>query len=90
MNRAGVLITMCCLCPAVAAAADLPKGGLVDVRRIWDKAPHNAFTDLVRFKDHFSRYGRSIWRMLTNEEKMVMLAERENRDMSIREWLSPS
>lgn len=45
---------------------------------------------LVRFKDHFSRYGRSIWRMLTNEEKMVMLAERENRDMSIREWLSPS
>src|SRR5437879_2053639 len=23
---------------------------LVEVRRIWDKAPHNAFTDLVRFK----------------------------------------
>jgi len=27
-----------------------PKEMLVDVRKIWDKAPHNAFTDLVRFK----------------------------------------
>jgi hypothetical protein len=25
----------------------------MDVQRIWDFAPHNAFTDLVRFKDHF-------------------------------------
>ncbi len=23
---------------------------LVDVQRIWDKAPHNGFTDLIRFK----------------------------------------
>jgi len=23
---------------------------LVEVRKIWDRAPHNAFTDLVRFK----------------------------------------
>ena len=45
---------------------------------------------LVRFKDHFFRYGRSTWRMLTNEEKMVMLAEHENRDMAMRKWLSPS
>jgi putative heme-binding domain-containing protein len=26
---------------------------LVDVRKIWDQAPHNAFTDLVRFKGHW-------------------------------------
>lgn len=26
---------------------------LVDVRRIWDQAPHNAFTDLIRFKDEW-------------------------------------
>ncbi|MCP4787543.1 MAG: exo-alpha-sialidase [Fuerstiella sp.] len=26
---------------------------LVDARRIWDDAPHNAFTDLVRFKDRW-------------------------------------
>lgn len=26
---------------------------LVESRRIWDKAPHNAFTDLLRFKDRW-------------------------------------
>ncbi len=26
---------------------------IVDVRKIWDQAPHNAFTDLVRFKDRW-------------------------------------
>lgn len=40
--------------PAAAAAdgivaADKPQ--LVSVAKIWDKAPHNAFTDLVRFQD---------------------------------------
>ena len=26
---------------------------LVDARKIWDQAPHNAFTDLIRFKDRW-------------------------------------
>jgi hypothetical protein len=26
---------------------------LIDARKIWDKAPHNAFTDLVRFRDRW-------------------------------------
>jgi len=26
---------------------------LIEVRRIWDKAPHNAFTDLIRFQDRW-------------------------------------
>lgn len=26
---------------------------MIEVRKIWDKAPHNAFTDLVRFQDHW-------------------------------------
>ena len=26
---------------------------LVDVRKIWDQAPHNAFTDLIRFQDRW-------------------------------------
>ncbi len=26
---------------------------VVDVRKIWDRAPHNAFTDLIRFKDRW-------------------------------------
>lgn len=34
--------------PQTPAAASL-----VDVRRIWDKAPYNAFTDLARFRDRW-------------------------------------
>ena len=26
---------------------------LVEVHRIWDRAPHNAFTDLIRFNNHW-------------------------------------
>src|ERR1044071_6408788 len=32
--------------PAAEAKGD---AALVEVRKIWDRAPHNAFTDLVRF-----------------------------------------
>ena len=35
-------------CLLSAARADVAE--LLDVRRIWDQAPHNAFTDLVRFR----------------------------------------
>lgn len=47
------LLTVACVCllvSGVAQAADPPKLTLVDARRIWDAAPHNAFTDLIRFK----------------------------------------
>lgn len=37
-------------CTSVATAAD-PE--LVSVRKIWDQAPHNAFTDLVRHQDRW-------------------------------------
>jgi len=35
------------------ASVDAPDAVLVDVKRIWNKAPHNAFTDLVRFNDRW-------------------------------------
>ena len=35
------------------ALAAEPKLTLVESLRIWDQAPHNAFTDLVRFKDRW-------------------------------------
>lgn len=43
---------------AVATAADGQKlvaqgPVLVEVKRIWEKAPHNAFTDLLRFQDRW-------------------------------------
>ena len=36
-------------CRPVFAAP--PQAELIEVRKIWDRAPHNAFTDLVRFHD---------------------------------------
>lgn len=36
-----------------AFAAEPPKFTLVESSKIWDAAPHNAFTDLIRFGDRF-------------------------------------
>ncbi|MCG8587261.1 MAG: exo-alpha-sialidase [Pirellulales bacterium] len=38
--------------PAVLTASE-SKPVLVESRKIWSKAPHNAFTDLIRFKDRW-------------------------------------
>lgn len=38
---------------AIAASEIGEKAEVLDVRKIWDKAPHNAFTDLVRFRDRW-------------------------------------
>lgn len=50
---AGVLLLFFCwvgsLCPT--AQADDPKARLIDVRRIWWGGNHNAFTDLIWYKD---------------------------------------
>lgn len=35
------------------AVAAQEKAEIVDARKIWDQAPHNAFTDLIRFKDRW-------------------------------------
>jgi hypothetical protein len=34
-------------------AADAPSAEIVSLRKIWDRAPHNAFTDLTRFQDRW-------------------------------------
>lgn len=38
---------------ASGAAQQINQAELIDVRKIWDRAPHNAFTDLIRFKDQW-------------------------------------
>src|SRR5437868_13120886 len=44
---------MTTLAALIVLAATDPKAELVDVRRIGDAAPHNAFTDLVRHRGHW-------------------------------------
>lgn len=43
-----VIVGAWCLGALVSAAEEAQ---IVEVRKIWDQAPHNAFTDLVRFND---------------------------------------
>ncbi|MCC7419638.1 MAG: hypothetical protein IT428_05120, partial [Planctomycetaceae bacterium] len=45
----------CVVIAPLLGNADQADGGLtlIESRRIWDKAPHNAFTDLVRFRDEW-------------------------------------
>ena len=45
-----------CLCGLVFCGVGMATDctpELVWVRKIWDKAPHNAFTDLIRFKKNW-------------------------------------
>src|SRR5262249_21703454 len=42
-----VLLACCVLCPPARAQQ---KPQIVSVARIWDRAPHNAFTDLLRWR----------------------------------------
>lgn len=37
----------------LAASACVRGAEIVDVRKIWDEAPHNAFTDLIRFRNRW-------------------------------------
>jgi hypothetical protein len=53
MKRILPALMILCLSAAAACAAATTKPVLVEARRIWDKAPHNAFTDLVRFKNRW-------------------------------------
>jgi hypothetical protein len=52
MKRITSIAAICCGWIAFAQA-DEPQPVLVDVQRIWNQAPHNAFTDLVRFQDRW-------------------------------------
>jgi hypothetical protein len=46
---AAILIAVVLMTPALRSAE--PK--LVEVKKIWDRAPHNAFTDLIRYHDEW-------------------------------------
>ena len=48
-----VLAPLLSLVLALGAAAQAPQAEIVSVQKVWDKANHQAFTDLVRFKNLF-------------------------------------
>ena len=52
MNRMipGILLTVLA---SAASAGEAQRVEVVEVKKIWDRAPHNAFTDLIRFKNRW-------------------------------------
>jgi len=48
-----VSLTIVILSALPALASSPVKAELLDVKRIWDQAPHSAFTDLIRWQDRF-------------------------------------
>lgn len=51
--RRSILSALVVLLSASLLHAQAPTAELVSVEKIWDKAPHNAFTDLTRFQNLF-------------------------------------
>src|SRR5215210_8488957 len=48
-----IYLAAVCLCTNLAAIAAPPTARLISVKKIWDQAPHCAFTDLAFWKGHF-------------------------------------
>ena len=53
---------------------------LVEVRKIWDKAPHNAFTDLVRFKDEWFCVFREGKGHVSPDGALRIIASKDGKD----------
>jgi hypothetical protein len=48
-----LFVTVLSGAPLVQSAESPSTAELVEVRKIWDRAPHNAFTDLIRFEEQW-------------------------------------
>ena len=42
----------------------------------------------IRVKDHFVRYGRTTWRILTGDQNTISWIKQQQRNMAIMKWLS--
>jgi hypothetical protein len=56
------------------------------------ETPHrssgNYLSYLTRVKEHFGRYVRATWKLLTRDEEFVGLVHQQNQNTAMREWLS--
>src|SRR6266536_689863 len=65
--------------PLTAAGTDNPVE-LLEVRRIWDRAPHNAFTDLVRFKGRWFCVFREGAAHVSPDGALRVITSKNSRD----------
>ncbi len=69
--------------PAAAALARAAQPQLIDVKRIWDRGHHNAFTDLIRFKGKFYCVFREAQSHVSNDGAIRVLASKD-----MKSWTS--
>lgn len=60
--------------PGAAPAAEL-----VEVRKVWEKAPHNAFTDLIRYRGRWLLVFREASRHVSPDGALRVLVSRDGR-----------
>jgi hypothetical protein len=53
LRRLRLLLLLAASLVAVGNALAPPEAEIVDVRMIWGRAPHNASTDLMRFRERW-------------------------------------
>jgi hypothetical protein len=98
LQRCVLFVVILCIAGAAEAfAVEAPvKAEIVNVSKIWDEAPHNAFTDLVRFKDqwycafregkaHVSKLGKLRVLRSANGEKWESAALLEHPEYDLRD-----
>lgn len=73
--RSAFLTLLCvALGSAIALASPPSKARIFAVKRIWDHAPHNAFTDLIRFQNQWWCVFREAATHLTLDGKLRVLS----------------
>jgi hypothetical protein len=77
-----VSLILCMIClPAPASEIQLPKVNVTNVRRVFHNGQHNAFTDLVRFKDNFYLAFRSCpdGHMVHPTSSIIILSSKDTK-----------
>jgi hypothetical protein len=82
-----ILSFLAAMTGAAGESTTQPAGGqgqaqLVEARKIWDKAPHNAFTDLIRFKDRWLCTFREGTGHVSHDGKIRVIASPDGREWS--------
>jgi hypothetical protein len=75
-----ILLPSCLLLVAAPAGAAPPSAELIAVQRIWDQAPHSAFTDLVRWKDRFVCAFREGRKHVSTDGRIRILTSPDGND----------
>jgi hypothetical protein len=66
----------------ISTASGPQKATIVEVRKVWDQAPHNAFTDLVRFQDRWLCVFREGQGHVSPDGSIRIIVSPDGRDWS--------